>query len=125
MNSWRTSRSVSFKNAFAGIWFNLRKEPNFRIQLIFALLVIMAGIFLSITRNEWIVVILSIGAVLSTEAINTAIEKICDRFLDKEDSSVKIIKDSAAAAVLITSIVAIVIGIVVFWPYVVEFIKDL
>lgn len=118
MHHWRTSRSQSFRNAFRGIWFNLRNEPNFLIQCIVALLVIVAGFVLSLGRAEWIMVLLSIGAVLAAEAMNTAVEKICDRFMEKHDPLVRNIKDSAAAAVLIISLAAALVGILVFWPHV-------
>lgn len=118
MNRWRTSRLKSFHLAFSGIWFNLKHEPNFLIQLIAAFLVVVLGIYFGISRVEWLFVILSIGAVLAAETLNTAIEKICDRFIDEQDFSVKIIKDSAAAAVLLTSIAAALIGCIVFIPYV-------
>lgn len=118
MHRWRTSRIKSFSNAFAGVWFNLRREPNFLIQLIFGVLVIVAGVVFSIHRIEWILLTLSIGGVLSAEAMNTAVEKICDRFLDEKDPKIQIIKDSAAAAVLVISMAAAVVGVLVFWPYV-------
>lgn len=118
MHRWRTSRSKSFQNAFNGIWFNLRNEPNFLIQLTVALLVIAAGFFFSIRRAEWIMVILSIGSVLAAEAMNTAVEKVCDRFLETHDPIIKRIKDSAAAAVLVLSITAALVGILVFYPHV-------
>lgn len=118
MHRWRTSRSRSFQNAFRGIWFNLRNEPNFLIQLSVAVLVVAAGLLFSIGRAEWIMVILSIGSVLAAEAMNTAVEKTCDRFLDAHDPLVKKIKDSAAAAVLILSVTAALVGILVFWPHV-------
>ena len=117
MHRWRTSRSKSFRNAFRGIWFNLRNEPNFLIQCIVALLVVVAGIVFSLGRAEWIMVLLSTGAVLAAEAMNTAVEKTCDRFLDSHDPLVRNIKDSAAAAVLIISLAAALVGILVFWPH--------
>lgn len=125
MSRWRTSRITSFKNAFSGVWYNLRNEPNFLIQSIFAVLVVAAGIFFPIQKIEWIVLVISIGLVLSAEALNTSVEKICDRFLDKEDPSIKIIKDSAAAAVLITSLLSSVVGILLFLPYIVDFFKSI
>ncbi len=118
MNRWRTSRTRSFLNAFSGLWFNLRNEPNFLVQLIIAMVVVIAGIILSLNRSEWILIALSIGAVLAAEAMNTAVEKICDRFTEEEDPIVKRIKDSAAAAVLIISFTAAIVGVLIFWPYV-------
>ena len=118
MNRWRTSRIKSFWNAAKGIVYNLHHEPNFLIQLIIAVLVVAAGIFFSLRRIQWVFVILMIGSVLSAEAMNTAIEKICDRFFEDEDPRVKIIKNSAAAAVLIISASAFMVGFIIFWPYV-------
>lgn len=115
-NKWRTSRPGSFKNAFSGFWFNLRNEPNFRIQLLIAILVVIAGVILDLHRLQWILLVILIGVVLSAEAMNTAVEKLCDRFLEESDPRVKIIKDSAAAAVLIISAAAFLAGIFIFWP---------
>jgi len=120
MKTSRTSRVVSFKSAISGIFYNLRHETNFLIQSIIALLVVIAGIIFSISFAKWVVV--TIGLVLSFEAMNTAVEKICDRFMQEDDPSVKIIKDSAAAAVLVISMVAALVGIVIFGPYVKDFI---
>jgi len=120
VEQWRTSRLKSFSHAFKGVIFNLKHEPNFFIQLIFAVLVISAGIVFPISKSEWLVLIIAIGGVLSAEAMNTAIEKVCDRFVEGHDALVKIIKDSAAAAVLIMALTAAVAGIIVFLPYLLE-----
>ncbi len=120
MNRWRTSRIKSFGNAISGLWFNVVHEPNFLIQLVIAVLVVSAGIFFSIRRIQWLFVFLSIGGVLAAEAMNTAIEKICDRFFEESDPKVRIIKDSAAAAVLIMSGTAFIIGVIIFLPYIKE-----
>ncbi|MEX2371571.1 MAG: diacylglycerol kinase family protein [Bacteroidales bacterium] len=120
MNQRISSRVHSFKHAFAGIWYNLTSGPNFLIHIVCAILVVVAGWIFRVERNEWIILILTIGAVLSAEAMNTAVEKICNRFLKEKDPYVKIIKDSAAAAVLIISLAALVIGLLVFVPYLVE-----
>lgn len=123
MNRWRKSRLVSFRNALEGIWFNLRNEPNFLIQLAIAAVVVSAAAILRLSRSDWMILVAIISVVLAAEVLNTAIEKICDRFLDREDSRVKIIKDSAAGAVLIIAIAAAIIGILVFLPYVLEWIN--
>lgn len=125
MEKRRTTRIVSFKSAFSGIFYNLRYETNFLIQFIIALLVIMAGIYFSLGLAKWVILILAMGAVLTAEAINTSIEKICDRFTEEKDPQVKIIKDSAAAAVLIISLAAALIGVVIFWPYLVDIIESI
>ncbi|MFC2090937.1 diacylglycerol kinase family protein, partial [Bacteroidota bacterium] len=103
----------------------LRKEANFVIHTIAAVLVIVAGFFFSISRTEWIVVALTIGAVMAAEAMNTSVEKLCDRFMPGKDPDIKVIKDTAAASVLIISIAAAVVGCIVFLPYLIQFFQDL
>ena len=105
------------------MWFNLKNEPNFLIQLLIALVVVAMAGLLEISRTDWMILVVVISVVLAAEVLNTAIEKVCDRFLDREDPRVKIIKDSAAGAVLITAIAAAVIGIIIFLPYVMEWIN--
>ena len=122
MAGWWLSRIKSFANAIAGIRYNLLNEKNFRIHIVFMVIVILAAILLPVTRSEWLVLLLTIGAVLSAEAMNTAVEKICDRFTGENDHRLKNIKDSAAAAVLIISIVAAVIGVIIFLPHLIEII---
>lgn len=112
------------KHAFAGIGYNIRRERSFIIQLFFGLSVILAGILFHILKSEWIIIILTVALVLSLEALNTAIEKVCDRFLSENDTLVKNIKDSAAAAVLIISIASVIIGLLIFLPYVLRLFKD-
>jgi diacylglycerol kinase len=123
--SWCSSRIRSFRNAVSGIRYNILNESNFRIHLVIAVAVVIAGFLVSLRRTEWIIVILTIGSVLAAEAMNTSVEKLCDRFSGEEDPKVKIVKDSSAAAVLTISIAAFVIGLVIFLPYILTFINDL
>lgn len=117
MSNWIVARVRSFRNAFAGLFFNLWKERNFQVQLFIAILVVSAGFLLSIERSDWMIVILTIGVVLSAEIMNTSVEKLCDLYSEKNDPKIRIIKDSAAAAVLLVSAAALIIGVVVFLPY--------
>lgn len=117
MSNWIVARVRSFKNAFAGLFFNLWKERNFQVQMVIAILVVSAGFLLSIERSDWMIVILTIGVVLSAEIMNTSVEKLCDLYSEKNDPKIRIIKDSAAAAVLLVSVAALIIGVVVFLPY--------
>ena len=120
MKQWRQSRIHSFKNAFSGIWFNMMNEPNFLIQLAVAIVVVIAGLIFKISNAEWLILIIGIGGVLSAEAMNTSVEKICDRFLDEKDPMVKKIKDSSAAAVLLFSLAAAVAGVIIFLPRIID-----
>ena len=105
-----------FKNAFAGLNYFFRKEPNGRTQFIIAVLIVILGIFLNITKYEWIAVLLCIGTVLSAEMMNSAIEKLCDYSQPLFNLQIKIIKDVAAGAVLFISIISAIIGALIFFP---------
>jgi len=119
MNKWRPSQLRSFYYAFSGFSHNLKYETNFRIQFIFGIIVVIAGFYFSISRIEWLIILLTIAAVWSAELVNTSIEMICDKITADEDHLVKIVKDSSAAAVLITSIIAAIVGVIIFLPYVI------
>ena len=111
----RISLLKSFIVAFHGIWVLMRNERNFRFHLLASVAVITACFFFNIEKNEWLVILLLIGLVLSVEALNTAIEYICDMISPENHPKIKIIKDVSAAAVLITAIIAIIIGCIIFF----------
>ncbi len=106
-----------FYNAFRGIGYFIRYEKNVRIHFFIALFVILAGFVLGITPLEWLAVLLCIGAVVTAEAFNSAIERLSDMFGKEQNNNIKIIKDLSAGAVLFMSIVSFIIGLIVFLPY--------
>ncbi len=120
MKSWWLSSLKSIANAVSGFRYNLLYEKNFSIQLFIAVLVVIAALALPVKRTEWLILIIVIGAVLSAEAMNTAVEKVCDLFGIENDKRLKTIKDSSASAVLIISIAAAVIGFIIFIPYLID-----
>lgn len=109
-------RLKSFVFAFAGLKILQKEEHNFRIHLVAAILVIAAGFIFGISLLEWIAIVLAIGFVFVVEIFNTTIENITDFISPDEHPSIKRIKDMAAAAVLISAIVAVIIGLMVFLP---------
>ncbi len=110
-----------FKPAIDGIIFLFKSERNAVIHLLITFLVIVAGIFLGITKIEWIVILLCIALVLVTEGINTAIEQLGDTITKHNNQFIKDAKDVAAGAVLIAAVIAAIIGIIIFTPYLIEF----
>ena len=106
----------SFGFAFSGIFKLLRSERNFAIQFL-AMITVIAGFYFSITVSEWLTILCISALVLSLEALNSAIEKVCDLYSTEEDSRIKLIKDIAAGAVFISAIFAGVIGVIVFGKY--------
>ena len=112
-------RIHSFKYAFHGIAYLLKNEHNVRIHHFVAVCVVVAGALLHISPMEWVAVVFAIGFVLATEALNTAIEVLCDEVSPEYSERIRHSKDVAAAAVLIAVLTEMVIGLIVFVPRIV------
>jgi diacylglycerol kinase len=110
----RQSEWQSFRVAFNGIRILIAECIHFRIHLAFALSAIAAGFYFGIDRGEWFAVLLTVALVLLAEVANTCIEYICDLVSPDEHPLIKKIKVVSAGMVLITAIIAVVIGCVVF-----------
>lgn len=106
----------SFACAFRGISSLLKSEIHARIHLAATVVVIALGWWFAITPGEWLAVVLAIGLVWVAEALNTAIEYVADLAHPDEHPEVKKLKDLAAASVLFASVVALAVGLIVFWP---------
>ena len=111
----------SFKNAFSGLCHFFRHERNGKIQAAIGICALLLAAFLRITRNEWIAVLLCIGSVLSMEMLNSALEKLCDLVEPAVHPQIKIVKDTAAGAVLWVSMFSAVIGGIIFLPEIFRF----
>lgn len=109
-------RMRSFGYAFNGLRILFRFEHNAWIHCFITFLVIILGFLLKISSGEWVGVLLCIGMVLAAEAFNSSIEKIMNRLIPQYDEQVKQVKDMAAAGVLITAIIAVIVGLVIFLP---------
>lgn len=107
----------SFAYASRGLVKIFREEQNLRIQTAIAAGVIMAAWYFKVSRIEWSVLILTITMVVLMETVNTAVELITDVLKPRINGYVKTIKDVMAAAVVISSIAAAVVGVIIFWPY--------
>ena len=101
-----------FRPAFNGILLGF-KDPAIRLQMILAMLAMIAGFVLKLNIAEWIAVILCMGLVLSTEILNTCVEKVCDLYSKEEDERIKVIKDLAAGAVLVSAICALITAVLI------------
>jgi diacylglycerol kinase len=109
------ARLSSFGYAIRGLRSLIRQEPNARLHAAATVAAIAFGIYLHISRNEWIALTVVIALVWITEALNTCIEMLCDLWCNGEyHPQVKIIKDIAAAAVIIAAICAVITGAVIF-----------
>lgn len=104
------------KFALEGVVQFFKSERNGQIEGVIAVIVIAAGFYFNIDRLEWIAVLLCIGGVLTAEALNTAIEKLCDVISQERDARIKLVKDISAGAVLLMSIASSIIGLKIFIP---------
>ncbi len=109
-------RIQSFRYAFRGVQQFIKNEHNVWIHLIIAILVVIAGLFFSLTITEWTIVIIAIAMVLAAEAFNTAIEVLVDFISPDYHKKAGKIKDIAAGAVLITAIASAIVGFLIFIP---------
>ncbi|WP_376793697.1 diacylglycerol kinase family protein [Thermogemmatispora sp.] len=108
---------VGFAYAFRGLWYALRTQRNFRVHTGVALLVIVAAWLLHLSPIEIALVAVAIGSVLICELVNTSIELCLDLLHPAYHPLVKAAKDVAAGAVLLSALLAIVIGLCVFGPH--------
>ncbi len=109
-------RIRSFGYAFNGLKTVWQEEHNFRIHLVATVLVIIVSFLLRISHTEWIAIIFSIGFVLVCELLNTALEHLADFVCQDKNPNIKRIKDIAAAAVMLSSLTALLIGLIIFIP---------
>lgn len=106
-----------FQYPVSGLKIAWMEEPNFRFKVACAALMLALAWFFRISQTESLVLITTLGFLLSAEALNTALEELCDKFQPTNDPHIARVKDIAAAAVLIASLTAFVIGCIIFIPH--------
>ncbi|GEM65397.1 diacylglycerol kinase [Sphingobacterium faecium NBRC 15299] len=109
-------RIKSFTYAFNGFKILLIDEHNARIHLVATVVTVIAGFYFDISKVEWMIVLLCIGAVFALEIINSAIENLADLVCQEKNEYVKKAKDLAAAAVLTAAFVSAIIALIIFIP---------
>lgn len=114
----------SFGHALRGVKLVFVSEQSFRAQVFAAILVVVFGLVFKVTRNEWIILLLLIGSVLSLELINSVLERVVDTFKPRIHPVVKDVKDAMAGTVFIVSFFAAIIGITIFLPHFLVFIRE-
>lgn len=111
----------SFGYAWKGIRSCVGKEQNLSFHLITTVWVVTAGWCFCITRGEWIAIVLCIGMVIAAELFNSAIERLVDLVSPQRHPMAGLVKDIAAGAVLVCALAAIVVGLIIFIPYLTRF----
>lgn len=106
----------SFVYATEGIILAVKTEQNFRLHLLSAGIVFVAGLLTGLSKWEWISVIILIFGMFMIELVNTAIEKIVDLASPDFHPLAKQAKDLAAGACLIFAICTVIVGLIIFIP---------
>lgn len=109
-------RIKSFKYAFNGLKLFFVNDHNGRIHLLAAIVAIGLSFYLKISGSEWIAILSVISAVFVAEILNSAIEKLADVVSLDYHPKIKVVKDLAAAAVLVAAFLAVAVGLIVFVP---------
>ncbi|MEE8392158.1 MAG: diacylglycerol kinase family protein [Anaerolineae bacterium] len=112
------SRNIieSFRFAFSGLWYALRTQRNTRIHLSVTVAVVALGVWLNLPFTQWTLLTLAIGFVLVGEMLNTVAETLVDLISPGYHPLAKIVKDVTAGAVLLTAIIAVIVGLLVLGP---------
>jgi diacylglycerol kinase (ATP) len=110
------NRLKSVGYAFKGMLILIKTEASIKIQLFIAVIVTAAGFYFEISKTEWMAQFIMIGLVMSVEGVNTAIEYIADFVHPEHHKKIGLIKDVAAGAVFIASIVAVIIAGIIYIP---------
>lgn len=111
----------SFRYAGKGLRQVFREEQSFRIQTLAGILVLILSLYFKIKIWEAIALLLVIIMVLVLELINSVFERVVDVMKPRMHPDVETIKDIMAAVVLISSLGAVVVGILILGPYIADF----
>ena len=112
--------SGSIKNCLEGINFVITNESNFKIEIVIGIIALLLSYILKISRIEFIIILIMIALVLTSEIINTSIEKVVDLYTKDYNNLAKIAKDVSAGSVLVMSIFSLLVGVIIFLPKIIN-----
>ena len=118
----KTSKKIikSFRDAIKGLIYIFRTQRNFRIQVVCFILATAAAFILRLSFAETAVIIFAGGLVLVGEMVNTGLEQLVDLISPEYHPVAGRIKDIAAGVVLISSVLAVIIGLIIFIPAIIK-----
>lgn len=111
----------SLSYAIEGVRYVFKKDQNIRIHFFVAILVILASLFFKVNPFEMGILGVMIILVITTEMINSAIEKMTDLITKEYRLEAKIAKDVSSGMVLVAAFGSIIVGILIFTPYILRF----
>ncbi len=112
----KKSFKKSIEYCLNGLSYAISHENNLKREIVLGIIALIAGVLLKISKTEFLIVIIMISLVLTTEIINTAIERCVDLYTTKYNEMARIAKDVSAGAVLVMAFFALVVGIIIFVP---------
>lgn len=107
----------SVRHALQGLVYVFHSQKNFRIQLVFTAVAVLGILFFPLQDSEILAVLLVAGLVLVLELINTSVEKLIDMIEPRMHTRAQVSKDALAAAVLVASLIAVIVGMYIFIPH--------
>jgi diacylglycerol kinase (ATP) len=111
---------LSFGYAFNGIRRMVVQEQNAKIHLLVMLIVVVAGFCFRLVASEWIAIVIVMGGVFAAEAFNTSIEALSNTLSPDYNKKIKQVKDFAAGAVLVFTLTAVIVGLIIFLPKIIN-----
>ncbi len=117
------ARAKSFTHAFRGIGVSIKSTHNFWVHIFVTVVVVKMGFLFKISQTEWLFLVFATGFVMVTETINTAIEIDIDLTSPNFHPYARDTKDVAAGAVLLSVIVAVIVGLIIFLPKIIVLLK--
>lgn len=106
----------SFGFALNGIFYAFKTQANFKFHCILTILAAIFGWYFRLGADEWLWLLVAIALVIISELLNTALEVLVDLVSPAYHEKAGLVKDMAAAAVLVAAIVAVIIGLIIFVP---------
>lgn len=116
-------RAKSFAHASRGVFLFIKDTHNAWIHVVVFLIAVFLGFYFEITAIEWMILMLASGLVFGAEAFNTAIEIDMDLTSPDSHPFARDTKDVAAGAVLISALAALIVGLVIFLPRIIDLIS--
>ncbi len=114
----------SFKYSIDGLVYAYKYEQSMMIHVFVTVCVIAANIIFKVSGFHWLISLLCIGLVLAAELVNTAVEAVVDMITLEEHPLAKIAKDCTSAATFVLAMMALIIGLVIYIPYGLEFLES-
>lgn len=111
---------LSFKNAYQGLIFAFKTQPNYKIHFLLSFLAVLGAWFFRVSYSEFLIIILFIFLGMTIEMVNTAVETTCDAIDRNHREDIRIAKDVSAAAMLIFSLGALVVACIIFVPKIIS-----